>query len=305
MSVDNIDSLISQSVMGRRDWRILARIILECEEQKLWKGQANSFSAWLKWFAGQLGVHIANLWRFRRAANAAFVFWGGGGQRRINSLMDIPDGVSPESIEILEKISRAAPSYVVGKLASRLFEKQVTMKELRLLWNKFRPALEGDARGRNKLAPKLPRGDERRKNVLFHNLVVEPLEGMNLMDIGYEPGSHIQVLSKVFEPECGSEIDVVFIVQSNNGLIDIHGVQIVTGRSDVRPAQLNNITALCDFTWAALPFAPNPDEYNNFSENVGLMYVGDMRTDVLRMPTKSGKGISDQMARAIIKRLMH
>jgi len=305
MSVDNIDSLISQSVMSKRDWRILARIILEYEEKKLWKGKANSFSAWLKWFAEQLGLHIANLWRFRRAANAAFVFWGNRGQQRINSLMDIPDGVSPESIEILEKISRAAPSYVVGKLASRLFEKQVTMKELRLLWNKFRPALVGDARGRNKPAPKLPRGDDRRKNVLFHNLVVGSLEGMNLKDIGYEAGGYIQVLPKFFESACGCEIDVVFIVQSNNGSVDIHGIQFVSDKSDMRPAQLDNITDLCDLTWAALSFIPNPYEYNNFNENVGLMYIGDMRTDVLRMPTKSGKGISDQMARAIIKRLLH
>lgn len=300
---DEIQRLIKKSLSGKRDWRVLARIILEYEREKLWKGEASSFSAWLKQFAGQLGVHISNLWRFRRAAKAAFMLWGEHGQRRINSLMDIPEGISPESIEILEKISRAAPSYTVNELSTRLFEKTITMNALRVLWRKFRPALKGDARGRNKLAPRLSRGDARRRDELFQNLVIESLGSLNLKGLGYEKNTSKKLVADVKMSSDQGEVDVVMLVRLEGGEVDIHGIEVEKDIDSVRPESLEKLKRYCDYVWVALDEEPTQELFN-LNTGIGLLHVRESKLDVIKKAEKTEADLGEIMARRLINKII-
>lgn len=300
-----VDALIRASLAGKRDWRVLARIILECERDGLWKGKASSFSAWLKSFAAQLGIQISNLWRYRRAGKAAFVFWGDQGQRRIQSLMDMPNGVSPESIEILDKISRAAPAYLVKELAARLYDKDVSISELRSLWNKLKPALKGDARGRDKIAPSLSRMDTKRRGALFEELVAEALGKLSVNDIFAGNGkerlkvlSNFQVMYEVFG------VDVVMVVIDENGRVDIHGVQVCMKMTERVREPLQRLKRYCDFVWVALPEQPSPDIYHYLDDSVGLIQVRELRASVIRKPKRIDPELGGVMARGVITKLM-
>jgi len=301
---DEIQRLIKKSVSGKRDWRVLAKIILEYEREKLWKGEASSFSAWLKQYADQLGAHISNLWRFRRAAKAAFMLWGDQGQRRISSLMDIPDGVSPESIEILEKISRAAPSYTVRDLATRLFEKTISMNELRMLWRKFRPALKGDARGRNKMAPRLFRGDARRRGKLFQNLVVESLEKLDIEVLGYGKDTPKKVLTDVKVIGGQFKIDVVMIIGTGTGDVEIHGIEVVERMTSVKVKAIEHLKCYCDYVWGALAEKPTNDIFDSIDTGIGLFHVRELNAEILRKAKKNVSELAGITARSVINTLV-
>jgi len=298
-----VDALIRASLAGKRDWRVLARIILECERDGLWKGKASSFSAWLKLFAEQLGIQISNLWRYRRAGKAAFVFWGDQGQCRIKSLEDMPDGISPESIEILDKISRAAPAYLVKQLSTRLFEKDIPMRELRALWKKFRSSLQGDARGRSKIAPALSRSDSRRRASLLEELAAGALSRLRVSDVCSGEGS-IKVLSNVIVMGGGCEVDIAMVTSGKVDGVEIHGVVVLTQVTPGKVAVLQRLKRYCDYVWVVLPDSPTAEVYRCLDEEIGLFQVRELKADIIRKAKKIYPDTGDVMARSVISKLM-
>jgi len=300
-----VDALIKEVLTGKRDWRVLARIILEYERNSLWKGTSNSFSAWLKKFASELGIQIANLWRFRRAAKAAFVFWGDQGQRCVFKIMDIPEGISPESIEILEKISRAAPAYLVKDLAARLWKKELPISELRMLWKKFRPALEGDARGRGKLTPALSRSDLRRRASLLEDLAVEALGRLEAKDIscsGCE--ARIKVLRNLVVKDGYFEMDIAMIVGGEMDDVEIHGVEVLSQVFPEKLQFLQNLKRYCDYVWVAFSDSPTAEMHSCLDADIGLIQIRELHADVIRKANRSTSELGGKMARSIINKLM-
>jgi len=302
---DQFESLLKQSLTGKRDWRLLARLILACEKSELWKGQTNSFSAWLKQYAEQLGIQITNLWRYRRAANAAFVFWGDMGLREVDDLMDIPKGISPESIEILEKISRAAPAYLVKDLAARLLKKELPISELRSLWRQFRPVLDGkNARGRGKLVPALSRKSTQRKASLLEDLAIESLRRLRAKDIGGGGTSQIKILRNVMVKAGHFELDAVMVVSGGKGGVEIHGVEIL---GQIYPAKIQFLQLLrnyCDYVWAAFPSDATLEISHDLDADIGLIQVRELNAVILRNAKKNSAEHADKTARSIINKLM-
>ena len=289
---------------GKRDWRELAMVILECERGRLWKGEASSFSAWLKRFADQLGIQIANLWRYRRAAKAAFVFWGEQGQRRIYKIMDIPEGISPESIEILEKISRAAPAYLVKSLAARLFDKEVPIRELRAIWKQFKPALQGDARGRGKVAPSLSRVEGKRRGALFEKLAADALSQINPIDLGSRGAVSLRVVNDVVTDDKRCKSDLVLLVRNEDGGVDVHGVELLLHPTPGKMDWLHHLRHYCDFVWVVLPNMPSAEINAQLDDWVGLIHIQELNCDVLRQAEKLAPDLSEKMLRRVLAKLV-
>ena len=232
------------------------------------------------------------------------MFWGEQGQRKINCVMDIPDGISPESIEVLEKISRAAPAYLVKNLAKRLFNKDVPLRELRMIWKQVKPALAGDARGRGRVAPSLSRGESKRRGMLFEQLAADALSRIHPTELGDRDALSLRVLGDIVSRDKQCKSDLVLVVRSQDGGVDIHGVELMISLTPNKLDQLRCLKHYCDFVWMVLPEVPRPEIYAKLDKWIGLIHVNELNCDVLRQAERMASGRSEKMLRSVLAKLV-
>lgn len=172
------EQLIELARASAQRWQKIAVLMIEVEEQSLWEGVAESYTAWVRNLATKAEVHESNLWRALKAgkfynqvrdeaqlaqethlaqqealANAETELQTGQCDPivilpEMPALGDLESKTSPESFELIEKISRAAPPEKTAELVQRTLAGETTRRELRIAWQDYRPAVRGTARGR-------------------------------------------------------------------------------------------------------------------------------------------------------------
>lgn len=168
------------------DWRQEAAYLLETREKVAWHPGASSFSDWLKKHAKQQGIQISSLWRYLNAAAFAVELqtshWSG-----VKTPAAIPDKVSAEALEILEKIGRVAPKAIFEQLAADLYEGKIRRLDLLNTWQHYREALSNHAtaRGRGVKRPTLGEDDEIKQSLAFKQQVWLLLRQTDPLLLGY------------------------------------------------------------------------------------------------------------------------
>jgi hypothetical protein len=150
------EQLISLVRTAEQRWQRIAALLIEVEAQALWQGTASSYTAWVQAVAEKAGVHVSGLWRMLKAGQfynqlreqqlAAMP----AAEAAMPELAKLESSAGPESFELLEKISRAAPPERTYELVNRTLAGETKREELRQAWLDYRPALSGNARGRRK-----------------------------------------------------------------------------------------------------------------------------------------------------------
>lgn len=124
-------------------WQQMAALMIQVEEEALWQGEAKSFTAWVKAMADKVELQESMLWRYLKAG------------RYYNQLRESPDPelaampalgeaacrVSPDSLELLDKISRVAPPEEAAKLAKSTLAGESGRDELREAWQDYKAAM--------------------------------------------------------------------------------------------------------------------------------------------------------------------
>lgn len=150
------EQLISLVRTAEQRWQRIAALLIEVEAQALWQGAASSYTAWVQAVADKAGVHVSGLWRMLKAGQ----FYNQlrdeqlaatpAAEAALPELAKLESPASPESFELLEKISRAAPPERTQELVNRTLAGETKREELRQAWLDYRPAISGNARGRRK-----------------------------------------------------------------------------------------------------------------------------------------------------------
>src|SRR5688572_17578688 len=106
--------------------------------------------------AEKAGMHVSGLWRMLKAGQfynqlreqqlAAMP----AAEAALPELAKLESPAGPESFELLEKISRAAPPERMYEWVHKTLAGETKREELRQAWLDYRPALSGNARGRRK-----------------------------------------------------------------------------------------------------------------------------------------------------------
>ncbi|RMH19503.1 MAG: hypothetical protein D6698_05625, partial [Gammaproteobacteria bacterium] len=167
---------------GEADWRVVADHLLNWDtalsmqegavprggspddSESQIKRPADGLGKYVKRLADALTVQKSNLWRYRKAALAARIIWSG---HSVDSPLDIPEHASPESIELVEKIFRAAPTEVAEDVARRLYDNEITRAELRRIWQDIRHVVDKPVRPFVDRYRKLPEENPVRVSALF------------------------------------------------------------------------------------------------------------------------------------------
>ena len=173
----NIDSVTKAKA---RDWTAIGRLLDHVEITGYWKEQAASYSDWLKLFASRLGLGEASLWRYLASAryydNVKPMLISRGLQ--CPPIENLPRGVSPEKLELLSKLARAAPDDVLHEVASRVIKGCITRAEMRRTWEAYRPVLGGrTARGTGTEPPKADPSDPEQFDSIVEARVFTALAG--------------------------------------------------------------------------------------------------------------------------------
>ena len=142
-------------------WGVLAEYLIEVEK-RLQSYPKQSFSAFIRDYAKKSNRQPSSLWRLL-AAGKYYQELRSSFQQMDTQIPDLSDSglaASPESLELLNKISRVAPPNL-KELQHLTLLGAISRRDLRDLWITFRPVLAGrTARGRDVERPKYNRLDE-------------------------------------------------------------------------------------------------------------------------------------------------
>jgi hypothetical protein len=292
-------------------WGSVASMLERTEASGEWIGEANSFSEWVRVKATEAGVSESTLWRYLGSSRYYRQLASMLKSRGITtpSLMTASTTVSAESLEILAKVSRAAPEKVVIDVATRLLDGSMTRAALRRTWSAFRPTLEGrTARGGGSEPPRVDmKTPESLESVLFATLKASLSGNVGLLSES-QSGS-----PALFETEVATDpgskgrgfvvLDsVAAFREPPDGRLVIHGIEMANGRGSQPGPKLKKLAPFCDRLWVAAPrkYAPVVEALPSF---VGVLLADDSGDLIVLRRAETSEALghrSGELARGLL-----
>jgi DNA-binding transcriptional regulator YdaS (Cro superfamily) len=281
-------------------WAKVSSLLQRVERTGHWESQAESFTDWIRFMARQLGVTESTLWRYLGAGR----YYQQLRKRLQASNIDSPtleklqNIVSPENLEILEKIERVVPRKRMQEIAQRTIAGKVTRHELRELWKTYRPVLQGrTARGRGTKTPKVDLADERQHKVHTEATVINILMSTSPEWTGIRAPDFYRVMRDIKIPNAfGSEksiFDVLVLVRETptSPLLTI-GVEVKAGTAKKEWAMtLCKLAYYCDRLWLVLADKIRSEDLGTIPEFVGLLRADKGKLKVKRLAQDKGPGL--------------
>ena len=221
-----------------RSWVQISEFLNAARDSWRRQPRTRSFSDWLDGLCKKTGRKRASFWRFLSAGQKYNHMRSKAMNLRpgweLPELGALGEEVSPESIELLEKLFRVLDEGEAMELLKGLVEGKVVREELRARWQAFRPALDGKtARGRNTSFTdiKVDRKDARQLRKVRHGEVETALREQAREWLDCPEPRFLKVLRDV-PPLVGHDddlrIDLVVLVQrEERGSLEVHGVEIM------------------------------------------------------------------------------
>jgi hypothetical protein len=225
------------------------------------------------------------------------------------SLKTVSRTVSPESLEILAKISRAAPESVFLDIAVKLLNGSVTRAALRRTWSAYRPVLEGrTARGGGASPPRADRKASATNESVLMATVLAALSGnIRLLADERDTGSSVFATEVAVEHAAARDGSVIFDAVaasrsgSGNGLL-LHGIEIVGVREASIRRKLEKLAPLCDRLWVAVHESNStpPPDTPSFTGIVVADSTGSLSIQRHAEPSRTLGSRSGELARALL-----
>jgi hypothetical protein len=275
-----------------KNWGIAASELIRIEESGEWKAFATSFTSYVSGVAARAKKTPSTLWRIISAG------------REYKALMDRVDpnaktfpplerveGIpAPESLELLGKIERVAPREIIERLQNRALEGKISRNKLRLLWQTYRPLLDGKTkRGRGVSAPKYqvrhdPEGLLDEANMVAMLAQAGPSwlahHGVKAYKVVKPTGSLKSLRTQQFVPDL-----IVMVANSEDGDVTTHGVEVISAEASPEYSFLRKLRAdrcAFDYFWIAT-FNPFPEMAAQFfPEAFGILAAGSGHIKVVR-----------------------
>lgn len=143
MDLSNVeDELRRLAQAERRRWQQIAQLLMRVDRERLWEGHTASFTAWLQGMARRADLQESVFWRSLHAGRLYLELTG-------REELDADTALSPESLELADKIQRCAPQAIARQVVARTLNGELSRAELRNVWSTYKPAAGGtNARGR-------------------------------------------------------------------------------------------------------------------------------------------------------------
>ena len=298
-------------VLKEHSWGVAASVLARTESNAAWEGEAESFTEWLRMMASESGTAESTLWRYLGAGRYYLKLASTLKAKGLPtpSLKTVSRTVSPESLEILSKISRAAPESVFLDIAVKLLDGSVTRAALRRTWSAYRPVLEGrTARGGGARTPRVNHGTpETKESVLMATVKAALADNIRLLADDGEPGPSVFSTEVAVEHADAREGSVIFDAVaacrsgSGNGLL-LHGIEIVGGHETSIRRKLEKLAPFCDRLWVAVheDSSPPPPDPLSFAGILVADSTGSLSILRHAKPSRTPGSRSGELARALL-----
>jgi len=275
-----------------------------------------SFTSWLKSFAENTGINESTLWRYLSAGRYYQQLAGLDVLRHVSILSlplnQISEDISPESLEILRKIARVAPTEHFISLVEKLLNGDVTRSDLRNVWEAYRPVLEGEnIRGRGPRPKQVVPEEIKRREKYYEATVGNALLASDGKWIDrFDPrGYNVFFNISVNVPDISDsfEFSAVAAVRAENGDVYLHGIEI-SKRLDLALAEQFFVgTLLSDYMWLILREINDEDlESKVIPKHIGILVVENNEIYVVRQAQKieeSGSQLGS-LAKVLLAKLL-
>lgn len=310
------DELARLLIEGKQRWQRMATLIMHVDQHQLWRQRTETFSGWVHLMAARVGVKSSHLWRCLKAGRYYEALQRQAqseGRPTLPNLEAIT--ASPESLELCEKIARVASDRVTRVLVDRAVSGDVTRKELRQLWELYRPATLGQtARGRG-ATPLVDHGVDSTRDAHMRTETISKLriaagewlgQGLGIEHhriwthvnvpmppptLHAVPGGHQQpdrVPPRRPEQSVYRAFDAVVLVHTKDQLFpQLHGFMIHTGiGTPISDGEYADFSAYVDHMWVAVPRLIMEKQRPLWPTCVGVVVIGGA-PQVLCSPTRT------------------
>jgi hypothetical protein len=163
LSPAEINRLFQALKIGKHvEWPMIGYILLSVEHYQIWHADCNSFTAWVRTFAKEIKKQESSCWRYLSAAKFYLMLTEILNDHKIACpvITELPECVSPENVELLEKLHRVMPHDQFLNYANRTIKNNIKRKELREAWAIYRPSLQGRTARGIRVAPTVNTKDQ-------------------------------------------------------------------------------------------------------------------------------------------------
>ncbi len=216
-------------------WTRVGAVLDRVDQEGYWRNESSSFTEWVKFFSSKLGLKEGSVWRMLTSSRSYIELQKDLTSRGINAplLNQLSTSVSPEKLELLDKLRRVAKQDITDSIASRVIEDSITRDELRATWETYRPVLDGrTARGRGVEPPRFDPTDQNQFSSYHAVEVMSALQAAGPHWTGKSHPATYRIFTRV-RPERRDddksifELDVVAVVrEKKTSPIIFHGIEI-------------------------------------------------------------------------------
>ncbi len=289
-------------------WGVMADYLIEIE-QYLDRTQRQSMTGWINDYAEKNGKQRSSIWRLLTAGKY-YRYLRGKFERKGLVLPDLTDSelmASPESLEVLKKISRTEPPKL-EEIEEQTLLGKLSRKELRALWETYRPVLGKEtARGRNQPEPRYRRHDERMRTAHATAGVIDAIRKSGAAWLGTDKPYIYKVLSRKGVAELEHLADPMpdaFILHAPQpaSAITIHSVLVQVEPVEQESLKNGLSVPAMDSLWIAATKEATVSTLKGFPQRSGLIQVEGEEITVMR-PAKPSKGKNENQE-AILRALL-
>ena len=269
--------------------------MIKTDVSESWKQTHRSFTSWVKDFSTSIGLKEGIVWRYFTAGKYFQELRMLLNEHGLSTptLIKLSPKVSPENLEILSKLERAAPIESIIELANKVLDSQITRNELKKHWAVYRPLLQGKtARGLGVTNPKLNPSSPQQMHDLAHAEIAKALLFSKGKWTGWNTPSLFRLFFDVTPDHGPAEEYVVFdavavVKRDEMSPVEIHGIEIRTsavvfGLS--KHGLMEKQKPYCDYLWIAINNKEPLSHDDRIPKNVGVITVSNGIIEIVSAP---------------------
>lgn len=283
------------------DWIQMGTVLSVVKERRYWSKDFGSFSKWLESWGRKVHLGKATLWRYITAQEKYEKLRDCASKYDYTfpSIEELECPISPEGIEIFDKLSRVLEEHEVYEMMKGFIDGEVTRKELRDKWNIYKPVMGGKtARGlpENTML-KIEQPSKKEKGFIIESNIMDALrvsESKWLYSNKTNQQEHVKntldpFFYKFFQnvriPNSRRNISVLDMAlafqKHTNSPLFIHGIEVVPKGLENKSEQISNYRKFCNAFWVAIPEDIAEESINHVPSGVGLLTVKNKTVKVL------------------------
>jgi hypothetical protein len=282
------------------NWGEAAAELLRVETSGEWKDVNPTFSLYISEIARVLNKARPAFWRLLvagRTYNSLRTKFDPTGAH-LPPLESVRGKPSPESLELVSKIERVAPSEVLESVQRQIMEGHITRDELRRLWETYRPVLGGQTkRGRGVKAPRYNALSPRMRSSFVESNILAIMARQGPDWLGIQGPAylyrviHLSVNKHLRNLQTSVPDVVVLLAENEDSPLVLHGVGVGSGPLQpqvLRHYEPNQVNV--DYLWFASPKRLSAEDMADIPEEIGLLIGGPTRLEVVRPAKRSLSG---------------